>query len=273
MESSPSAGGRVLGPWGGRRALIRLATAVGLAVFVSASTAHAVLDLLSGAGWEASVDEQTWRPAYAPYPNPRTQPIRPSSFPIEPGASNANLMWFWDGAGQPDGSSGPDHAWFRTHFNHSNVLQYGSGFGAWIAADDWMQLRVNGQLMTYKNPDGSVKDYYALVEHQDPLTGQPVPVKVSIESALNWINIGIVGGPDEWILGDNLIEIEARDNAAFPGDFEWVFFDAQTPAFANATPPRFAAPEPPSMVTVALAMIAATLGSRRAANRRRLGGR
>jgi hypothetical protein len=154
---------------------------------------------VSGPNWEASVDGTNWTQAYAPYPNDITTPRD----------TLASLMWYWNDATAPTGTDGPNAAQFRIQSNNFNAP---APTGAWIAADDWMELFVNGHLVAS----------YALAEHTS--MGQPVPVYVDFSAYVN--DVGDNGDPPL-----NTFEIRAHDgtrDSATDRRNEWVFFDPNT---------------------------------------------
>lgn len=227
--------------------------------FCANSYAHEALNIISGGQWEASLNGiDGWIPAFAPYPNSFTVPNPNPSGTANginepaPGTTNAQLMWYWGAGaytGVPTGRDGPTHAYFRYIFDFAStsipacpqpgpvgapIVPCGSPIGAWVAADDWMQLTVNGTV---------VGSPYILDDHM--VNGQPQPVGMDFGSLL--------------VQGTNTILIEAKDGCfsascgnTGEGDrlFEYVFFDAQLtggtprPSFVS---PAAAAPEPVSL--------------------------
>lgn len=160
------------------------------------------LPLVSGGfSWEASIDGENWLPAYPEYPNGVTVPY--------PETTDGVFMWYWDPAdGFPTGGNGANTAYFRTTFMITDL--HGDDVGAWIAADDWMELSVNGE---------SVATYLLTDEW---VNGQPVPNFVDFTSYLNTRYQGD-------LTGYNTITIQAHDGsltATYNRGYEWVFFDA-----------------------------------------------
>jgi hypothetical protein len=107
-------------------------------------------------------------------------------------------------------------------------------YGAWIAADDFMALRINiASNFTYN-----------LDDHIGP-DNQPIPIFVDFTDLLH--------------AGNNIIEIEACDGNLACNDrlFEWVFFDAE---HGPDEPPSFitpaAIPEPSSISLLCVAALA-----------------
>ena len=149
----------------GKHGLRQLCAALVLGCAAITASAHAVIDIYSGRyatassslGWEASTDQIHWQPAYTPYPNPITMP--------DPLLTKGSLMWATDGVTRANGKNGPDHVWFRFSFQLSDVLHTDglTSFNADIAADDWMQVSVNG----------AVAGNYLLDENKGS-NGQPV---------------------------------------------------------------------------------------------------
>lgn len=194
-------------------------------VISSAASSHPALEIWSGAGWQSSSDMVNWFPAYSPYPNPITAP--------DYSTTRGQLMWHWPNASAPDGASGDSHVWFRYIFDLLDSGDY-SSYRAWIAADDWMQVKVNGV------PVGT----YDLVRNMRG--NQAVPKLIAFDVKAN--------GPNE-------ILIEARDKQVY----EWVFFDAdvdprQIPPLLG--PNAVSIPEPSAFGLVAVALLAAFLNWR-----------
>jgi len=218
-----------------------------MAVFftcMASANAHRVLDIVSGpgsadgSGWQVSKDRINWTPAFAPYPNPITRPnpnLNGGPFPDE-GTTNAQLMWYVEPNTVPDGKSGPNTVYLRYEFDLGLSTLLGGGVtGAWVAADDWMRLTVNG----------SEVGTYLLDEHMDD-RGQPIPVFMDFTQYLNDI---LAGSPTDY----NLIEIEAHDGGAtaFNRAYEWAFFDAQ---YIPTSQPKFL-PEPAPVLLLVIGLI------------------
>lgn len=224
-----------------------------LAMCNAPAYAHRNLDIVSGAtgngsdlGWEASLDETNWFPISAPYPNPITAPnlnLNGVSIP-DAGSSNAKLMWYLPPGGTADGMSGPTKVFFRYVFDLNSATLLGGGItNAWIAADDWMSVKVNG------NEVGT----YLLDDHKLP-NGQPEPILINFTEFLNDI---LEGDPTSL----NTILIEAHDGGVSPFDraFEWVFFDAQANPLLGQGP-TFVTPSAVPEPTALALLIAGFLG-------------
>lgn len=166
--------------------------------------AEVPLPILSGSsGWEASLDNSTWIPAYGSYPNPISRPVVITD---NPDPARPTLMWYWgDGeyTGIPDGQHGPSTVYFRYKFflgeDYELLLRSGERFGAFMAADDYMDVSVNGESL----------GWYDLGVSQLP-NGQP---DVTFKYFHHFLNPG-----------ENIITIIAQDTRSH---YEWVFFDAQ----------------------------------------------
>jgi hypothetical protein len=225
---------RKVGGAGERSNLRRLLVAViGVAAAIGggteASAAFVPLNVVSGTAWLASCQggdpgtegscSSTAIPAYAPYPNEITR--------LDPSTTNAELMWYWDLTDPgnptplPTGANGPHGPIdFSTSFNLASAPNPGDLYGAWIAADDFMSLNVNGSLA------GS----YVLDQHKDA-QDQPVPVFVDFTFLLH------AGTNDISILACDGVPGSCHDRA-----FEWAFIDAergpeQAPAFVAIPEP------------------------------------
>jgi len=194
----------------------------------------------SGFVWEASVDGVNWIPAYPEYPNNVTVPY--------PSTTEGVLMWYWDIAnGNPTGTNGPNVAYFRAEFMLTDL--HDDSAGAWIAADDWMELSVNGT---------SVATYY-LSDHQAGSDRQPVPEFVDFTDQLNTRYQGDLSG-------FNTITIEAHDGGenAYNRVYEWLFFDAlnvsSTPVLGSLSGSNGSnshpVPEPSTFMLVAVGLVA-----------------
>ncbi len=203
--------------------------------------AHLILDIASGPGWEASVDGINWFPAYAPYPNPFTEPtpnLNLDPTKIDPrvpdaGTSNAKLMWFAPPGTTPDGRSGPTKVFFKYEFDMSSATIFGDPQGvasALIAADDWMSVKLNGhEVGTYLLDDHKLSN------------GQPEPIAINLSNFLKTLSLN----PDDPPGTDhNVILIEAHDGGVAAGErgYEWVFFDAQYDSPNPASPVTFRTP-------------------------------
>jgi hypothetical protein len=202
------------------RRLFPIIYTVAIMTCTASASAHRVLDIVSGSGnadgsgWQASTDGINWIPAYAPYPNPITTPNPNLNGGIIPdiGTTNAQLMWYAAPNTTPDGMSGPDTVYFKYEFDlQTSTFAGGGQTYAWVAADDWMKLKVNGHEV----------GTYLLDDHKDS-RGQPIPVAMNFDQYLNDI---LAGDPTD----HNIIEIEAHDGGvnAVNRVYEWVFFDAQ----------------------------------------------
>lgn len=199
---------------------LHLIIAVSVFSFSANAYAHLSLPILSGSsGWEASLDNSTWIPAFGSYPNPITTPVVTTDNDVVGDEFRATLMWYWgegDYAGTPDGKSGPNTVYFRFSFDLEMLT--GGPAMAWVAADDWMRLTVNGYTV----------GTYTLDDHKLP-NGQPDPILMEFTEFLNTVDMG----NGEFFLGDgsgqNFITIEAHDGGAVAKDryYEWIFFDAQ----------------------------------------------
>lgn len=193
----------------------------------------------SGPKWEASTDGQNWIPAYAPYPNDFTVPVD----------TLGQLMWYWDRAGTPSGSDGENSARFRISRLKVAPLSQINNDGAWIAADDWMELFVNGHSAAT----------YLLDQHQRA-DGQPMPMWVNFAQ---WLNRG-----DQ---DDNVFEIHAHDGFAPTGAsdgaqdrvFEWVFFDMFSEPTRDPASFFAAVPTPSVPALLVAALVAAGLARAR----------
>ena len=188
---------------GHSRSTMLLFVIIGIVLFIPHITRaeYISLPLVSGGfSWEASVDGENWLPAYPEYPNNVTTPY--------PETTDGVFMWYWDAEdGFPTGRNGENTVYFRSTFMISDLHGYDAG--AWIAADDWMEMSVNGE---------SVATYLLTDEWVD---GQPVPSFVDFTSYLNTRYQGD-------LTGYNTITIQAHDGslAAYNRGYEWVFFDA-----------------------------------------------
>ncbi len=153
------------------------------------------LKILSGKGWLSTAnpgagldwttvgfDDRGWIPAFAPYPNCCT-----TADENVPG-TKALFMWYWDSPNPPDGTSGPDVAYFRYKFSIPLGAKIVKGT-AFAAVDDDYELYVNGKL-AFKDQPGIVLDSIDFTQFLKP--------------------------------GENVIAIRAVDTV---GAFEWVFFD------------------------------------------------
>ncbi|MCB1949414.1 MAG: hypothetical protein H6940_12230 [Burkholderiales bacterium] len=222
------------------RSVFRMAFIATIVTFAVSASAHRILDIVSGAGnadgsgWQVSTDQISWIPAFAPYPNSITQPnpnLNGTPIP-DGGTTNAQLMWFAGPGTNPDGMSGPDTVYFRYEFDLAAKTLMGGGVtGAWVAADDWMRLTVNGfEVGTY-----------LLDDHMDD-RGQPMPVFMDFTQYLNDI---LAGSPTD----HNIIEIEAHDGGltAFNRAYEWAFFDAQ---FIPTSQPKFLSEPAPALLVI-----------------------
>jgi hypothetical protein len=158
----------------------------------------------ASSGWEASIDDVNWIPAYHGYPNPYTKPVlvdpmgNISAENLEPA-----MIWYWNESYPPNGQSGPDTVYFRYQFD---IAVDPSGlYGIWVAADDWMQVKLNGNLLG---------NYY-LDSFKDQTTNQPVPELLEVL-------------PSGLLNGLNTIEIEAHDGGPLSYDrfFEWAYIDS-----------------------------------------------
>lgn len=155
--------------------------------------------------WTAvNFDDSAWDHAYAPYPNAVTTPAD-----IAGGATDAQLMWDWPGPGLPDGTNGPNEAWFRYTFNLAltpDALPLLAQ--ALIIADDEFEFFVNG----------TKYDFGRSTALDDNLrgNGQPNPLLADFTSLLR--------------NGTNVLAIHAADGSlADPRDRlnEYVFFDGR----------------------------------------------
>lgn len=222
------------------RRLFPIVVTVAVMTCTMSANAHRVLDIVSesgnadGSGWQASADKLNWTPAYAPYSNPITTPdpnLNGGPIP-DVGTTNAQLMWYAAPNTIPDGASGPDTVYFKYEFDLQTSTILGGGItGAWVAADDWMKLTVNGHEV----------GTYLLTDHQDD-RGQPIPVFMAFDQYLNDI---LAGDPTD----HNIIEIEAHDGGvnAYNRLYEWAFFDAQINPISQ---PRFLTEPAPVMLLV-----------------------
>ena len=182
------------------------------------------LPIVSGAsGWEASIDGTHWIPAYGGYNS--TVPVGTPGYDLS-SPPVATPMRYWGDSGYvgiPDGTTGPLTAYFRYSFSldiDEARLLHDPLPRAWIAADDWMKLSVNGHEMAT----------YTLDEHYhagDPPRFQPDLVDLPFLNTLN-------RGDGSFYLGDgtglNIITIEAHDGdktGTYERIGEMVFFDAQ----------------------------------------------
>jgi hypothetical protein len=166
-------------------------------------------------------------------------------------------MWYWDPTDpnnptpSPTGANGP-HGPINFTFNFSLPFgpEPGGQYGAWIAADDFMSLFINGigPIQNPTTPEGGLglDTSYILDNHKGP-DNQPIPVFIDFTSALQ--------------VGTNTITITACDGN-FPTcqdrAYEWAFIDAehgpdQPPAFITAPAPM---PEPSSMSLLGVAALA-----------------
>lgn len=245
--------------------VLQMALLVGALALTVNTYAHGTLDIVSGKDWKAStsnandsngrswtdvdyVEGPSWTQAFSPYPNGFAIP-RPNQngSPTHPdqGTTNAQLMWYSDKE-SPTGWNGPTTAYFRYSFDfNERVLGPGAPFLAWVGADDWMTLYVNGSKVTLDDSNAT----YILEKHQDPLTNLPDFVLVDFDNLLNKS-------------GQNVLAIEAHDGD-YPNsgerEYEWVFFDAQldTPEFNFNTPLMQVIPEPQiyAMLLAGLALV------------------
>jgi len=186
--------------------------------FLSMAHAHAApvnLPIVSDSTWRSAsaapsdwtaihFDDSAWRHAYAPYPNDRTTPAD-----IAGGPTAAQLMWDWPGPGAPDGTSGPNEAWFRYTFSLAltpDALPLLAQ--ALIIADDEFEFFVNGTQYNFGRSTA--------LDDNMRVNGQPNPLLADFSSLLR--------------NGTNVLAIHAADGAlAHPRDRfnEYVFFDGR----------------------------------------------
>lgn len=172
--------------------------AAGLLAGASGASATQIININSGSQWLSTTDALVatqWFhgnftvgadgvPATAPYPNLVTTPND-----IVPGTS-AQLMWAC-GPGSTlcdnTGTNGPTEVWFGMPLDlkANPIARLGA---AQIIADDYFEFIVNGQF---------VQTGY-LDDHQNPVSGQPVPIGIDFTSYLhdgyNWLMIHALDG-------------------------------------------------------------------------------
>jgi hypothetical protein len=218
--------------------------ASGIAVGTEANAAFVPLSIVSDSSWSAECFGSGPREgscsdspiaAYAPYPNPVDHP--------DPATTNGQYMWYWDPSDPTNPTSlptGANGSHGPIHFTHTtaNLSSISGTYGAWLAADDFEELFVNGTSV----------GTYSLDAHKDPVTGFPVPVFVDFTSELH--------------TGVNALELRACDGISlsncFDRGFEAAFFDAehgptQQPVFISGPAPI---PEPSSLSLLSIAALA-----------------
>lgn len=186
--------------------------------------------------WEARKGGSPWIPAFAPYPNPITKP---------PSLSPAELMWLWDKTDTPTGANGPNEATFRVTLDLAGSFLSHYSFalpvGAWVAADDWLELVINGKS----------KGTYLLDDHKRS-DGQPEPIFIPFDTS-DWLYDA--SDPTKRIRNEILINARDGDGTtAYDRQFEWVYFESRGGTAGDT--PLFEAPEPAALSILALACLA-----------------
>lgn len=216
-----------------RRLVAAMPLLIAMSVPNEANAMFVPLPVVSGPDWIVAAPELspggglTFLRAYAPYPNPVSVP--------NPATTSGQLMWYWGEppySGIPTGSNGPNQVVFVLQFNLPTAPDPGDQYGAWVAADDFVNVELN---------EVGVGNY-SLDQHKLP-NNLPEPIFLDLTNYLR--------------AGENTFILRACDGSltsCFDRAYEWAFFDAEHGP--NAKPSFSPVPEPATVALLAFGALA-----------------